>query len=300
MLPARGVLSAARMADYVELTKPRIATLVLIAVGTSGLVARWGQPNLWVLLHALLGTLLVAGSASAMNQLIERQRDSMMPRTAERPLPAGRLGNGQVLAFGLITFLAGVVYLALATNWTAASLAILSWVLYVLVYTPLKGITAANTMVGAVAGALPMLIGWTAVGGTLNATVDPRGWALFFVLFLWQFPHFMAIAWLYREQYARAGFQMLTVVDPSGRQAALQAVTSTLVLLPVSLVPSVMSAGSGLWWHLGLTALLGLTMLVFAIRFSRQRDDRSARQLLRASLLYLPLVLACLVVATLE
>jgi protoheme IX farnesyltransferase len=289
-----------RVLDYVELTKPRIVTLVLVVVATAAYIARWGQPDLSTLVHALLGSLFVAGSASAMNQLLERQPDGVMRRTAARPLPAGRLSGGETLFFSTVTCFGGVLYLGAATNWTASGFALLTWVLYALVYTPLKRVTAANTIIGAVAGALPMLIGWSAVGGRLDAMVDPRGWAMFLILFLWQFPHFMAIAWIYRAEYARAGFQMLTVVDPSGRQAALQCVSSALILVPLSLVPALLIAGPGLWVHLAITAALGAALLVCSLRFARSRDERSARLLLRATLLYLPLVLLCLVLATLE
>jgi len=175
-----------------------------------------------------------------------------------------------------------------------------SWFLYAWVYTPLKPLTAANTTVGAVAGALPVFIGWSAVGGALDVVADPRGMALFLILFLWQFPHFMAIAWMYRQQYAGAGLQMLTVVDPSGRQAALQAVTTCLALLPVSLVTCLLTAGPGRWWYLGVTFLLGSAQLVFALLFLCRRDERSARRLLRATLLYLPALLSCLVLATMD
>jgi protoheme IX farnesyltransferase len=288
----------ARVSDYVELSKPRIATLVLVVVATSGYVARWGQPDLLTLVHAVLGTLLVASSASALNQLFERRRDGLMKRTANRPLPAGRLRSAQAALFALATAAVGLAYLCLAVNWLAAMWALATWVIYLAVYTPIKPLTAGNTLVGAVSGALPVLIGWSAVGGTLNAHADPRGMALFLILFLWQFPHFMAIAWIYRHQYAAAGMQMLTVVEPTGRGAAWQAVTTSLVLIPVSLVPVAMSGGHGAGVYVIITALLGVAQLACAIHFLRQRSERTARRLLRATLLYLPAVLACLVLAT--
>jgi protoheme IX farnesyltransferase len=297
VLTEQSVPWAARVSDYVELSKPRIATMVLVVVATSGYVARWGQPDL-VLLHAVLGTLLVASSASALNQLLERGRDAMMKRTADRPLPAGRLRTAEAATFAVATAVAGLLYLCLVVNWVAAMWALATWLIYVLVYTPMKPLTAGNTLVGAVSGALPVLIGWSAVGGTLNAYADPRGMALFLILFLWQFPHFMAIAWMYRQQYAKAGLQMLTVVDPTGRQAAWQAVTTSLLLIPVSLVPVALVAGRSVWVYLIITAVLGIGQLVCSIYFLRQRSDRSARRLLRATLLYLPAQLACLVGAT--
>jgi protoheme IX farnesyltransferase len=287
-----------RLADYVQLSKPRIATLVLVVVATSGYVARWGHPNALVLLHAVLGTMLVASSASALNQLFERRRDGIMRRTANRPLPAGRLGSTEVVAFALVTVTVGLVYLSLAVNWLAAAWALATWLIYIGIYTPMKSHTAGNTLVGAIAGALPVFIGWSAVDGTLNAHVDPRGVALFLILFLWQFPHFMAIAWIYREQYSEAGMRMLTVVDATGRQAALQAVATALVLLPVSLVPIVLSARGGAWVYAVIGGLLGIAQLACSIQFLLDRNERTARRLLRATLLYLPALLICLVLAT--
>ena len=290
----------ARLADYIQLSKPRIAFLVLVVVATSALVARWGQPDGWQVLHAMFGTLLVAASASALNQLCEWRRDAVMPRTAGRPVPAGRLSSPEVAAFAAVCAVVGLGYLGLAVNWNAAAWGLASWLVYAWIYTPLKPLTAANTTVGAVAGALPVFIGWSAVGGSSDVIADPRGLALFLILFLWQFPHFMAIAWMYRQQYARAGFQMLTVVDPSGRQAALQAVTTCLALLPVSLLAALLTAGPGRWWYLGLTLLLGTAQLACAVLFLRQRSERNARRLLRATLLYLPALLLCLVLAAMS
>jgi len=294
----RGASWPARLANYIELSRPRIALLVLAVVAASALVARWGQPDGWRVLHALLGTLLVAASASALNQLSERRRDALMPRTAQRPLPAGRLSPQDAAAFAVVCAVAGLSYLGLAVNWTAAAWGLASWFFYAWVYTPLKPLTAAHTTVGAVAGALPVFIGWSAVGGTLNVVTDPRALALFLVLFLWQFPHFMALAWTHRRQYARAGLQSLAVTDPSGRQAALQAVTTCLALLPVSLMTALLTSGQGRWWYLGVTFLLGAGQLACAVLFLRRRSERTARRLWRATLLYLPALLTCLILAT--
>lgn len=291
---------ASRIADYIQLSKPRIAFLVVVVVGASALLARWGQPDGWQVLHAVLGTLLVAASASALNQWLEWRRDALMPRTATRPLPAGRLSPAEAAAFAAFGALLGIGYLGLAVNWTAAAWSLACWFLYAWIYTPLKRLTAANTLVGAVAGALPVFIGWSAVGGSLDVAADPRGLALFLILFLWQFPHFMAIAWICRQQYARAGLQMLTVVDPSGLQAALQAVTTCLALLPVSLLTMLLTAGQMHAGYLGLTLLLGLAQFACAAVFLRQRSDRNARRLLRATLLYLPALLLCLIATLLS
>jgi protoheme IX farnesyltransferase len=285
------------IADYIELSKPRIATLVLVVVACSAYVARWGQPATLPLLCTLFGTLLVAASASALNQLLEIRRDGLMPRTASRPLPARRVGPVHVLMFASLSLVLGLASLLWAVNWPATVWAAATWFTYAWIYTPLKPVTAANTMVGAVSGAMPVFIGWSAAGGTLDASADPRGWALFLILFLWQFPHFMAIAWMYRSQYAKAGLRMLTVVDPSGRHAGLQAATTSLILIPVSLVPVLLTAAGGLWLYLTITLAIGAAQLACALAFCRQRTDRSARRLLHATLLYLPLLLACLAVA---
>jgi protoheme IX farnesyltransferase len=290
----RRVSLLARGLDYVELTKPRIAIMVLVTVAVSSLVARWGQPDPLVILHALIGTFFTAASASALNQWLERRRDSLMERTADRPLPSGRLSPKEVLAVSLIWIVFGTVYLGMMLNWTTAFLGLLTWFLYVWVYTPLKRRTWLNTMVGAVAGALPVLMGWAATGASLNPLIDVRALALFLVLFLWQFPHFMAIAWIYRKQYEKAGLKMLTVVDPSGKRAGLQAVGCALALLPVSFVPGLLTSGAAVF--VAVAFLLGVAQLVCAILFFVSANDTSARRLLRASLIYLPSLLALLVV----
>ena len=283
-----GMLS--RVRDYVELTKPKIAVLVLLVVIASGTVASWSQPDPLSLLHAVIGTLLVAGSASAANQWIERSRDARMQRTANRPLPAGRLSPAEVAGFSAGCLITGVLYLALTTNWPTTAWLVISWILYVAVYTPLKPISAVNTAVGAVAGALPALIGWSATGAPLYQ----RALALFLLIFLWQFPHFMAIAWLYRQDYSRAGHQMLPVVDPSGRRAGVQAVLAALVLIPVSAVPALHDPGLGGVAYVAVAALLGLAQLAISGWFLVRMNDASARLLLRASLVYLPVLMTLL------
>lgn len=284
----RPVGALARAADYVELTKPKIGILVLVAVAVAYYVAEWGQPDPLVLLHVLVGTLLVSASASALNQWLERASDSLMERTADRPLPAGRLSSFEVLAFATFTIISGLAYLTYAVNLVTAFLGLLTWAIYVWIYTPLKSRTALNTAVGAVAGALPVLMGWSAGG----AALDKRAWALFLILFLWQFPHFMAIAWIYRRQYARGGLKMLTVVDPTGRRAGMQAVLAALALLPVSFVPALFAPGIS--WYVALAFLLGAGQLACAVAFYARLDEISARRLLRASLVYLPLLLGLL------
>ena len=216
-----------------------------------------------------------------------------MPRTADRPLPAGRLSGAQVAWFGALTIVVGLVGLAVAVKPATAALGLLTWVLYVWVYTPLKTRTPANTAVGAVAGALPVLMGWTAVG----APLDLRAWSLFLIVFLWQFPHFMAIAWIYRRDYAAAGLKMLPVVDASGYRAAAQAIVTALVLIPVSLVPCLSRPGADLYF--AWAVLMGVGQLGCAVAFLVQLNDASARRLLLASLVYLPAIMGLLLLGPL-
>ena len=221
--------------DFVDLTKPRIVSLVLVTVGVGAWCGSWGGTSPWLVLHALLGTALVAASGSALNQLLERRADARMRRTADRPLPSGRLSSREVIAFASATIVAGLVYLAATTGLETTLLGLLTWVLYVWIYTPLKSRSVGNTVVGAVAGAMPILIGWSAVGGPWNLFAA----ALFFIVYLWQFPHFMAIAWIYRQQYAAAGLRMLPSVDPTGFRTGAHAVVAAAALLPVGMLPGV-------------------------------------------------------------
>jgi protoheme IX farnesyltransferase len=241
----------------------------------------------------MLGTLLVAASASAANQWLERRHDSRMTRTASRPLPAGRVTSQEVLLFAALTLMAGGLELAFFVNVACAAWALLAWAVYVLAYTPLKTISPLNTAVGAVAGALPALIGWSAVG----EAIDHRALALTLVLFLWQFPHFMAIAWLYRRDYCQAGFKMLTVVEPSGHRAGWQATLAAVAIIPVCLVPVLEAPGLGVVLYAIGAVLLGVGQLVLALLFWRRPGDRAARSLLKASLVYLPTLLVMLMLA---
>jgi protoheme IX farnesyltransferase len=274
---------SARIADYVELTKPRIVVLELVTVIVAAhLASPWGISSL-VLLHTVLGAALVAASAGAFNQWWEQATDARMIRTAERPLPSGRLSSQQVIVFGTITLAVGVAELIWGVSLTTAACALATWLLYVLAYTPLKTRSPMNTAVGAISGSLPILIGWTATG----AAIDMRALAVVAVMFLWQFPHFMAIAWLYRDDYARGGQRMLTVVDATGLRAGAQALVGALALVPVSLVPAMApQAGSPGIYSIWAIAL-GVGQVIAATLFLFHRDDRSARRLLRASLLYL-------------
>jgi protoheme IX farnesyltransferase len=281
----------ARAADYLELTKPRVAVLVLFTVAIGSLLAAGFALDLWTLWHTLFGTALVAGGASALNQLLERHSDALMERTRSRPLPAGRLRPLEVLAFGLLLGAGGVAYLALALRqpW-AALLAAFTFVTYVFVYTPLKRRTSLNTLVGAVPGALPPLIGWAAVRGPLDLSAA----ALFLIVFLWQVPHFLAIAWIYRDDYGRAGLRMLPVLDPRGGLTSCCMVTYCLTLIAVSLVPALVGS-AGLLYVAGALAL-GLGFLACTVAFMLTTAQRQARWVMRASLVYLPVLLALLLV----
>jgi heme o synthase len=282
---------AVRAACYWELTKPRIAALVLVTVAVAAFVGSWTRPDPLTLLHALVGTALIAASASALNQWVERRSDALMERTADRPLPAGRISAAEVLLVGIAAAVVAVLYLGAAVNWLTAMLGLLTWFLYVVVYTPMKAHTPANTVVGAVAGALPVLMGWTAVGAPLALSAGGlKAATLFFIVYLWQFPHFMAIAWIYRNQYSAAGLQMLPVVDPTGRRAGVQAMVAALALLPVSLLP-VLDRLAGPVYIAGALLLSGI-YLYYSIQFFLERSEDSARRLLRASLVYLPALLA--------
>ncbi len=271
-----------------ELTKARLTTLVLITTLTGYFVARTGSSDWLSCLHVLVGTALVAAGAAALNEWWERDLDSLMERTAGRPLPSGQIEPAFALALGLAASLGGVTYLALVVNGLTASLGGLALVTYVLVYTPLKCRTAWNTFIGAVPGALPPLMGWTAARGEVGV----GGVALFGLLFLWQIPHFMAIAWLYREQYAKAGFRMLPAVDPSGLATGWSGLVAAALLLVTSLVPNWVGVAG--WIYASGALVLGALFLAAAVRFTVKRDRLRARALFFASIIYLPAVLGLL------
>ena len=286
-IPVRSVL-VSRLFDYLELTKPRIAVLALISVAVGYSLATSSSWQIAPLLHALFGVALVAASSSALNQLLERSVDGRMPRTANRPLPAGRLLPGPVLCFGLTTGMAGCLYLAVFVNLPTSLAALLTLLLYVVVYTPLKRVTSLCTAVGAVPGALPPVLGWLAATGEINI----GAFILFAILYLWQFPHFVAIGWVYRKEYARAGLRMLPSQGESRFAAGAIAVTYALALLPTSLLPSHFSLAGDAY---SLTAMiLGAGYLVCAIRFWVSDSSESARGVIWASLMYLPLLLLSL------
>jgi protoheme IX farnesyltransferase len=284
-------LPRARALDFLELTKPRIAVMVLFTVAAGALLARPGAVDVALLIHTLVGTGLVAAAASVLNQLLERHIDALMRRTENRPLPAGRLQPAEVLLFGVILAGAGLAYLAATMKQPLAVLiAAFTLVSYVFIYTPLKRHTTLNTLVGAVPGALPPVIGWTAVTGTF----DREALALFLILFLWQVPHFLAIAWMYREDYGRAGLQMLPVVDAEGGITARQMLVYCLALVPVSLMPALFEPAG--WFYATGALILGVGFVQATLRFGRERTTLAARKVLHASLVYLPTLLALLLV----
>jgi protoheme IX farnesyltransferase len=273
-----------------ELTKARLTALVVITT-VVGFYAGWQGPMDWLrLVHTLMGTVLLASGAAALNQLLEKDHDALMQRTMDRPLPSGRLQTDTVLMFGGACACLGMLYLAFAVNLLTALLGAATLVSYLFVYTPLKRVTTLNTAIGAIPGALPPLMGWTAARGEITVA----GWSLFAILFFWQLPHFLAIAWLYREDYARGGFAMLPVLDPEGHRTGRQAVSHTLGLLPVSLCPALFGI-AGVLYLIG-AFLLGAVFLWYAVQFSRRLTKPSARQLFLFSILYLPLLLTLLVV----
>jgi protoheme IX farnesyltransferase len=286
-------LQRSRVADYVELTKPRVAVLVLFTVAAGVWLGSSGAPDLACLVHTVCATALIAAGASALNQLLERDSDAMMRRTEGRPLPSGRLQPVEVLAFGLALGAAGLAYLAVAVRQPLAVLvAAVTFGGYVCLYTPLKRRSTLNTLVGAVPGALPPVIGWTAACGALTAEAV----ALFLILFLWQVPHFLAIAWMYRDDYARAGLCMLPGVDPRGRRTGRQMTMYCLTLIPVSLLPVQLGQAGPV--YAAAAVLLGLAFLGAALGFVRKSSVTRARRVLRASLIYLPALLALLLITS--
>jgi protoheme IX farnesyltransferase len=246
------------------------------------------------MIHTILGTALVASGASALNQLLEIKYDAKMRRTQNRPLPSGRMQPQTVLILGTGLSLVGLSYLAMTVNLLTAEIGAFSLISYLFIYTPLKRVTWLNTAIGAIPGALPPLMGWTAARGRLDA----QGWALFAILAFWQLPHFLAIAWMYREEYAKAGFQMLPMVDPEGHRTGRQAVSHTLGLLPVSLCPFLFGLAGPI--YLGGALLLGIIFIWYAIQFSRYLTNSRARQLFYISILYLPLLLGLMVLDKLK
>ncbi len=271
-----------RVADFVALTKPRLNSLVVATAGV-GYYLGAAVPDLTVALHVLAGSALVAGGAAAFNQVAERDIDEVMQRTRLRPLAAGRLTPLEGRLFAVTLSVAGLLELALRVNPLSAGIALATLISYAGVYTPLKRRTRWATLIGAVPGALPPVIGWTAARGALTV----EAWILFGVVFLWQLPHFHALSWLYRNDFARAGLPLAATQDPDGRRPALQALLFTTVLVPVSLAPTLVGMTGP--HHVAVAGVLGVLFLALAFRFLRQRSEARARALFIWSLAYLPL-----------
>ena len=278
-----------RVAAYAELTKPRITFLIVLTSAAGFALASKGAIDYAGLFRSLLGIALLSSGIATLNQYAERELDGLMRRTATRPLPAGKLAPWEALAFGAGVTIVAEIYLLLLVNPLSALLGLTVIAGYVFAYTPLKTRTSLSTAVGAFPGAVPPLIGWTAATGTVSL----EGWILFAILFLWQFPHFLAIAWMYREDYSRAGILMLPVVEPDGRVTAQQIVVYTLMLLPVSLLPTLMGM-SGMIYFVG-AIVLGLLFLYSSLRAALSMSRQHARRLLLASVLYLPLLFILMV-----
>lgn len=289
VLVERRPLRAPVLRDYLELSKSRIVFMVVITT-TAGFLFAAERVDPLLLLHALVGTALVAAGTNALNQYVERDHDAKMHRTRTRPLPAGRITPRAALLFSSAVAVIGTLYLGLAVNWLTALLGAFTLTSYIFVYTPLKRMSTICTIIGAVPGAVPPLMGWTAATNELAL----GGWIIFAILFLWQLPHFMAISWMYRDDYARGGFVMLSVRDGAGAAVARQAIYYSLALLAVSVTPAVFGM-TGIAYPIG-AVICGAVLLAASLRFFFDRGIRNARSLFMISNLYLLTVMLLLVV----
>jgi len=278
-----------RVKDYIELTKPRITWLIVMSTAVGYYFGHSGPWLIWSTIHTMIGTALIASGTAALNQWYEREADRHMRRTQGRPLPSGRLQPQRALLFGIFLSLLGGLELGLFLNWLTAALGIATLAMYLFLYTPLKKKTWWSTTVGAVPGAMPPLIGFAAAANTLTA----EAYVLGAILFLWQFPHFYAIAWMYREDYSRAGIQMLPVVEPDGQSTARQILFYSVLLIPISLLPKWMGM-TGTVYMVG-AIILGLVFLYSGVRVSLERTRVRARNVLLASVVYLPVLYVLMV-----
>ena len=278
-----------RSSDFLALTKPRLNFLVLLTTAASYRLGVSDASSPMTLLHTLVGTGLVAGGASALNQVWERESDKLMRRTRMRPLPDARLEPAHAAIFGWTLSVAGLADRAIFVNPLAAGVALATLASYVWFYTPLKFVTSLSTIVGALPGALPAMIGWSAATNTLSK----EGWVLFGIVFIWQMPHFLAIAWMYRDDYARAGMPLLPVIQPDGRSTGRQAVLYTAALVPLTLLPTLIGLASP--HYLAGAVVLGAVLMVLALEFAHTRTIDAARRLFLGSILYLPILWGILV-----
>lgn len=278
------------MKDYIELTKPRVTWLILMSTAVGYWFGAKAGMEWMVLLHAIVGTGLIASGTFTLNQWYEREADGKMFRTRQRPLPTGRITAGQAMIFGIILSVVGFAQLYFGCNPLTAWLGLFTEATYLGLYTPLKQRTWHSTTVGAIPGAMPPLLGFAAAAGQLTW----EAWALYAILFLWQFPHFYAIAWMYREDYGRAGIQMLPVVEPDGASTARQILIASVVLIPVSLLPAYLSM-AGIFYLIGAIGM-GLFFLYAGVRVARERTVLRARGVLLASVIYLPVLYVLMLV----
>lgn len=278
-----------KLAAFLELTKPRIAFMLVLTSAAGFYLGSKGSFDFLLFVNSMIGIVLLAFGVATLNQFIERRTDALMERTAKRPIPTNKVSPAEALVFGLILTVSAEIYLAFLVNPLTAVLGLVVIVGYVLLYTPLKTKTSASTAIGAIPGAMPPLMGWTASANEITL----GAWVLFALLFLWQFPHFLAIAWMYKEQYGKAGILMLPVVEKEGRLTAIQIVTFTVMLLPISIAPFFMGF-AGLVYLIG-ASILGLWFLVSSIQSARAKSVEKARKLLLVSVLYLPVLFALMV-----
>ena len=281
---------------YAELTKIKISVMVLFTFCVAGVLAAGLSVHLLTLFYATIGMLLIASSGNAMNMYLERYTDFLMPRTSGRPLPAQKLAALEVVLFAAVCFGVSLGIFLTLVNWQTALCGVATWVLYVCVYTPLKTKTSLNTEVGAIPGALPILMGALATTGT----IDFITFAFFLVLLIWQFPHFMSIAWLYRDQYRKGGLKMITVTDPTGKSAGRKAVVLCVLMIVLSLLPALALATAihAILFSIAAVAL-AWPYLKASIKFSQQRNDATARRLLKSSVMYLPMYMLIMVIGRL-
>ena len=272
------------MKHYIALTKPRITWLILMSTGMGYYFGLTGAVNLWALFHTIIGTGLIASGTAALNQWYERDADARMRRTDQRPLPTGQMDPRKAFAFGVLLSVLGFLELGLGVNWLSAGLGLFTLLTYLCLYTPLKQISPVSTTIGAVPGAMPPLIGFAAASGTLTA----EAWILYAILFVWQFPHFYAIAWMYREDYERAGIKMLPVVEPDGESTVRQMLFFSALLIPISLIPRYLDM-TGNIYVVG-TLIAGIAFVASCVRMSSDRTLLKARSVLLVSVVYLPVL----------
>ena len=285
--------SRTHAADFAELVKARLTSLVLLTTAVGFYLGAPRPVSYMALLHVVLGAAAAAAGAAALNQWWERNADALMQRTRARPVPAGRMRPLEALIVGIVLSIFGIGYLALTCNGLSATLAAVTIVIYIFAYTPLKRFSTANTLVGAIPGAIPPMIGWAAARGELNA----GAWSLFVILFFWQMPHFFAIAWMYREDYARAGFRMLSIDDNTGTRSSSQSVLFSMLLLIVTGIPAYIGLTKMIYVPIALA--LGGWFVMVAMRFHQRRTLKDARALFITSILHLPLLLITLVLTKL-